>query len=301
VAELAPISDATLAARTVAGALGVREHVGRDWRETLSEELSNRDILIVLDDCEQVVSACAELVQSLLERCPHVRVLATSREPLDVAGEVTWVVGPLSYSDPNAGSPGLVSEAVQLFLERARAVAPTFARDDAALTTIAEICWRLDGLPLAIELAAARVPLQSPVEILRSLDQPFTLLTNGRRTSPKRHQTLADAVGWSYDLLAPDERLFFERLAIFVGGCDVGAAEDVAGYGLAQRGTALEFLTRLVTKSLVVAAPGKFGATRYRMLETLPQFALTRVSEDEGSAGKPAGSVQFRDISTGSA
>jgi predicted ATPase/DNA-binding CsgD family transcriptional regulator len=222
----------------------------------------------VLDNCEHLLDACAELVVALLGGAPGLTLLATSREPIGVPGEATWRVPSLSVAD----------EAVALFTDRARLAQIDFAVTDDNAATVAEICQRLDGMPLAIELAAARVRALSVVEILDSLHDRFRLLTGGARTAVRRQQTLRASVDWSHALLTETERVLLRRLAVFLGGFDLDAAQSVAGADGLERYQVLDQLTLLVDKSLVVAENIR-GRTRYRLLETVRQYALEKLGE----------------------
>jgi predicted ATPase/DNA-binding CsgD family transcriptional regulator/tetratricopeptide (TPR) repeat protein len=230
-------------------------------------------MLVVLDNCEHLLDASAELVVALLGAAAGLTLLATSREPIGVGGEVSWRVPSLSLAD----------EAVELFGDRARHARPDFALTESNAVAVGEICRRLDGVPLAIELAAARVRALSVVEILEGLHDRFRLLTRGARTALRRHQTLRASVDWSHALLTEPERILFRRLAVFLGGFDLDAAQAVAGGGEPQRYQVLDQLTLLVDKSLVVADDAG-GRTRYRLLETMRQYALEKLGES-GEAG----------------
>jgi predicted ATPase len=206
--ELAPLGDEALVPGAVAAALAIREVPGQPLTDTLATALSAKRLLLVLDNCEHLVAACAALVERLLRACPQVRVLATSREALAVAGETAWRVPSLSLPDSadGAASESLIrSEAIALFVERARAVLPSFALSGDNGPAVAEVCWRLDGMPLAVELAAARVTLLAPEQILARLDDCFGLLRTTSRSAPTRQQTLWATVAWSYDLLSADD------------------------------------------------------------------------------------------------
>jgi non-specific serine/threonine protein kinase len=281
--ELAPLSDPALAARSVAAALGVREQAGRPLVSTLAGALQERCLLLVLDNCDHLLDACATLAEALLGACPRLTVLATSRQPLGVAGEVAWRVPSLDLPEatvqPTAATLAGV-DAVRLFVDRARLVQPSFAVTDANADTVHRLCARLDGLPLAIELAAARLGVLSPDDILARLDDRFRLLTGGARTAPPRQQTLRATLDWSYDLLAPDEQVVFQRLAVFAGGWTLAAAETVCADATIAPGAVLDLLARLVDRSLVVAETGAGGTTHYRLPETLRQYAAERLGAD---------------------
>jgi predicted ATPase/class 3 adenylate cyclase/DNA-binding CsgD family transcriptional regulator len=266
--DLAPIADPELVAVTVARALGLPDQPGRPTMDTLLRFVCDRQMLVVLDNCEHLLDASAELVVALLSGAARLTLLATSREAIGVAGEVSWRVPSLSPAD----------EAIELFTDRARHARPDFTITDDNAATVGEICARLDGVPLAIELAAARVRALSLAEILDSLHDRFRLLTGGARTAVRRQQTLRASVDWSHALLTGPERVLFRRLAAFLGGFDFDAAQAVAGGGDVERYQVLDQLTLLVDKSLVVAESSS-GRTRYRLLETVRQYALEKLGE----------------------
>ncbi len=280
-AELAPLSDASLTAQVIASALGVQEEMRRPLLETLGDFLKTKELLLLLDNCEHLLEACATLADLLLRACPRLRILATSREPLGIAGETVFRVPSLSLPDPEELPPGeqLVQyEAVRLFVDRARAVHPGFAVTDRNAPALAQACHRLDGIPLAIELAAARVSALTVEQIAVRLDQRFRLLTGGSRTAMPRQQTLRAAVDWSYDLLSEQERLLLRRLSVFAGGWALEAAEGVClGDGIEEY-EVLDLLSVLVNKSLV-QAEGRGGEVRYRLLETVRQYAREKLQE----------------------
>ncbi|MFE9686964.1 BTAD domain-containing putative transcriptional regulator [Streptomyces sp. NPDC006285] len=294
-AELAPVDDPRAVPEAVLTAVGARETVLRsagaeemrvvtdrhdDPLVRLTEHCAKRRMLIVLDNCEHVVDAAARLVEQLLERCPGLTVLATSREPLGVPGELLRPVEPLP--EPYA---------LRLFADRGAAARPGFRIEDDP-EAAAEICRRLDGLPLAIELAAARLRMLTPRQIADRLDNRFRLLTSGSRTVLPRQQTLRAVVDWSWDLLDGDERDVLRRLSVFAGGCDLAAAEAVCGPA------ALEALGSLVDKSLVVATPsGSEGEMRYRLLETVAEYAGQRLdASGERSAAERAHLTYYREL-----
>jgi predicted ATPase/DNA-binding CsgD family transcriptional regulator len=266
--DLAPITDPDLVPVTVARALGLPDQPGRSTMDTLTRFVADRQVLVVLDNCEHLLDASAALVNALLATAAGLTFLTTSREPIGVAGEVSWRVPSLSLRD----------EAIVLFTDRARHARPEFVVTDDNAAVVAEICARLDGLPLAIELAAARVRALSLAEILESLHDRFRLLTGGARTAVRRQQTLRASVDWSHALLTEPERVLFRRLAAFLGGFDLDAAQAVAGGGDVQRYQVLDQLSLLIDKSLVVADDSR-GRTRYRLLETVRQYALERLGE----------------------
>jgi non-specific serine/threonine protein kinase len=291
--ELAPLTDPALVAPAVAAAIGVREESGQPLLATLLAALRARHLLLVLDNCEHLLDACAQLAEVLLRGCPHLRILATSREALGIGGEVARRVPSLVAPPP--GQLPLVErlteyEAVQLFVERALAVQPAFVVTEQNAPAVAQLCWRLDGIPLALELAAARVRVLTVEQITSRLGDRFRLLTGGSRTALRRQQTLAAAIDWSHDLLTDLERALLRRLAVFAGGWTLETAEGVGvdeGAGdWGARGPApstqhlapilaadvLDLLTGLVDKSLVLAE-GQGTDTRYRLLETIRQYA----------------------------
>ncbi|MDX6242041.1 MAG: hypothetical protein QOG10_6933, partial [Kribbellaceae bacterium] len=267
-ADLAPIAHAEVVPLTVARALGLPDQPGRSITETLLRSVRDRRLLVVLDNCEHLLEASAQLVNDVLAGCSRVTILATSREPLMVAGEVNWQVPSLSLTD----------EAVELFTDRARRARPDFTVTEDDSETVTEICRRLDGMPLAIELAAARVRALSLDEIVGSLHDRFRLLTGGARTAVRRQQTLRASVDWSHALLTEPERILFRRLAVFMGGFDLDAAQAVAGTSEVERFQVLDQLSLLVDKSLVVAE-NSGGRARYRLLETVRQYAQEKLGE----------------------
>jgi predicted ATPase/class 3 adenylate cyclase/DNA-binding CsgD family transcriptional regulator len=266
--DLAPITNPDVVPVTAARALGLPDQPGRSTMETLLRFVRDRQTLVVLDNCEHLLEASATLVSSLLEAAPGLTVLATSREPLGVRGEAMWQVPSLSLAD----------EAIELFTDRARLAKTDFSVSDDNASAVAEICRRLDGMPLAIEFAAARVRALSLAEIVDSLHDRFRLLTGGSRTAVRRQQTLRASVDWSHALLSEPERVLFRRLAVFLGGFGLDAARAVAASDVAERYQVLDQLSLLVDKSLVVAESTD-GPTRYRLLETVRQYALEKLGE----------------------
>ncbi len=294
---LAPITDPALVASTVAQALGVRENPALTILEALREHLGTRPVLLVLDNFEQVTAA-APVVADLLGACPGVKALVTSRVVLHLRGEHEFPVPPLALPDPQQPASGAALSqyaAVELFIQRAKAARPGFAIDDDNAPAVAEICYRLDGLPLAIELAAARIKLFSPRAMLARLEKPLDLLRGGARDLPDRHQTLRQAIAWSYDLLEEDEQVLFRRLAVFVGGCTLDAAEAVC----AADGTldALDGVAALVDKSLLRREDDPDGEPRFQMLETIREFGLQRLAAaNEADALRRAHAAFFGDL-----
>ena len=284
--ELASLADPVLVPQALASTLGAREQPGRSPTETLSDYLGTKKVLVVLDNCEHLVEACAELAETLVQSCLGLRVLATSREALGITGEVAWPVPSLSLPDlrrlPNI--EGLSRyEAARLFVERTVAVKPSFALTEHNASAVAQVCYRLDGIPLALELAAARTKVLSVKQIADRLDDCFGLLSSGGRTAMPRHKTLHATMDWSHDLLPEGERTLFPRLSVFAAGFSLEAAESVcAGEGLERDGV-LEPLSNLVDKSLVVARE-EGGEARYRLLETVRQYGKEKLDKawDEG-------------------
>ena len=266
--DLAPITHPDLVPVTVARAFGLTDQPGRVALDIVLRSIGDRRVLVVLDNCEHLSDACATLAAALLGGCPAVTLLATSREPIRAVGEITWQVPSLSLDD----------EAIDLFIDRARQVRPDFAVTDENRATVTEICRRLDGMPLAIELAAARIRALSVTEIVDSLHDRFRLLTGGARTAVRRQQTLRASVDWSHALLTGPEQVLFRRLAVFMGGFDLDAAQAIGGGHDVERFQVLDQLTLLVDKSLVVAEDIK-DRTRYRLLETVRQYALEKLGE----------------------
>ncbi len=280
--ELAALSDPALLPQAAARVLEVAESLDRPWMETLSAYLQPRHLLLILDNCEHLRSACAELAGKLLLTAPGLKILATSREPLAVPGETAWLTPSLSLPSPQelARPPAELLtylpqfDAIRLFLERAVSVRSTFALTTRSAAAVAQVCRRLDGIPLAIELAAARVNVLTAEQIAARLEDSFALLTDGSRsTLMPRHQTLRAALDWSHNLLSEAERRLFRRLAVFAGGFALEAAEAIcSGDGLI-RAEVLEVLSRLVGKSLVMADIEGGTEARYRLLEAIRQYA----------------------------
>jgi predicted ATPase/class 3 adenylate cyclase len=267
-AELAAVTDQDAVAAAISQALRLAVNPGRPALEALLDALEPQDVLIMLDNCEHLIDGCAKTAQAILRRCPKVHLLATSREPLGISGETIYRVPSLSLPGPDEAGPLAPgsSDAVALFADRARAQGVALSVDEQAGPLVVSICRRLDGMPLAIELAAARLRSMSLAELHDRLDQRFRLLTGGSRTALERQQTLRATVGWSYSLLTGAERLLLARLSVFAGGFDLDAAEAVGGFGDLDVLDVADLLGSLVDKSLVVAEPA--GAIlRYRLLE----------------------------------
>jgi predicted ATPase/class 3 adenylate cyclase len=279
--ELAPVSNPERVVDAIAEVLSVREQADRSLIETLEIELCDDRRLLILDNCEHLIEACAHLVDRLLASCANLHVLTSSREPLHVEGEVTLHVPALTL--PKDGSTDVeslkASEAGLLFLERARAVLPDFELTLSNRQAVQQVCQRLDGIPLAIELAAARVPVMPVAQIAARLDHVFRLLTGGSRTALPRQQTLQATIDWSYQMLSPVEKNFFQRLSIFAGGWTLDAASMVCKDQAIDEYLALDLLTNLVEKSLVILDRRPGRERRYRFLETLRQYARVKLEE----------------------
>lgn len=278
--ELGELSDPDLLADTVVAALGLRKQSSDPSLELLAEHLADRRVLLVLDNCEHLVEAAAVLSETLLRQCPGLRILATSREPLGIGGEAVMRVPPLTVSDPDRPSSlqGLAEhDAVTLFAQRAEATAPGFVLSEANRVTITRICQRLDGLPLAIELAAARLRVLSPQQILDRLTDRYRLLTVGSRGAPVRQQTLKLSIDWSYDLCEPVEQQLWARLSVFAGGFELDAAESL-GTGLLAREEVMDVVARLVDQSILIREEASTVA-RYRLLESLREYGYQKLRE----------------------
>ena len=279
--ELAPLADPGLVPQAVATVLGLKEEPGKPIEQTLAHYLKDKRLLLLLDNCEHLLDGCARLVDTLVRQCPTLTILASSREALGIAGEQTYRVPSLSLPDPkqlHTLASVAPFEAVQLFIDRALLARADFEFTSQSASTLASICYRLDGIPLAIELAAARLRSLSLEEINRKLDQRFRLLTGGSRTALPRQQTLRALIDWSYDLLNQSEQTLFCRLAVFAGGWMLEAVQQVCSDESADEWDAVDLLTSLIEKSLVTAEDCN-GATRYRLLETVRQYARDRLLE----------------------
>jgi predicted ATPase/DNA-binding CsgD family transcriptional regulator len=288
--ELAPLSDPSLVPQAVATALGVREQPGGSLTGTLSGYLRTRKLLLVLDNCEHLIQASADLADTLLRSCPELRVLATSREALGITGEVGWPVPPLSLPDLRR-LPDVESlpryESARLFVERAVAVKPTFALTEQNAPSVAQVCYRLDGIPLALELAAASMKVLPVEQIADRLDDCFKVLAAGSRTAMPRHRTLHATMDWSHELLGWEERVLFRRLSVFAGGFTLEAAEAACAGEDIEGDEVLGLLSHLVDKSLVMAWE-EGGEARYRLLETVRQYGREKLvgSGEEAEVGR---------------
>ncbi|WP_040700061.1 protein kinase domain-containing protein [Nocardia vinacea] len=278
--ELAAVSDASLLVDVVAARTGAREQLGKAWLDVLVEYLSSRKALLVLDNCEHMVDAVAELTGTLLRSCPNLRILVTSREPLNIAGEAVLRLSPLAVPEPDQ-EPTLLGlsrfDAVTLFTDRAAAAVPGFELDEDNKSAIARICARLDGLPLAIELAAARMRTISPQQILKRLDDRYALLTRGTRNAPARQQTLRWCVDWSYELCTAVEQRLWSRLSIFTGSFELDDAEQICGTDLTPD-SPLDVLSSLLDKSILIREQTP-TVVRFRLLETLRHYGREKLQE----------------------
>ncbi len=285
--ELAALTDPAFVPQAVATAVGVSEDENRPAMAALAAAFAAPSLLI-LDNCEHLIAACALLAASLLRACPNLRILATSREPLRVSGETIWRVPPLTLPAAAATATSLAeSEAAQLFVERARGRLPDFALTEENAAAVATICQRLDGMPLALELAAARVAVLPVGQLAARLDDALRVLTVGERTAPPRQQALRATLDWSNALLTAEEQAVLRRLAVFAAGWELEAAEAVCGAGEIARADVLELLGQLVEKSLVAMAE-EGGAARYQMLEVVRQYASERLAASGETEECPA-------------
>jgi predicted ATPase/DNA-binding SARP family transcriptional activator len=291
--ELAPLEDPADVPRELAAAIGCREQPDVELSRTIADRLAEGTNLLILDNCEHLIDAAAAVTAPLLEAAPSLRVLATSRSPLRVVGEVVHRVPSMSVPGPEATSTALEDyEAVRLFVERAKSQRGDFAIAPANAVAVASVCVRLDGIPLALELAAARMRTMSVVDIERHLDDRFRLLTGGARTAPARQQRLESLIDWSHDLLNEQERAVLRRLTVFAGGFDLVAAEAVAACSLVDRRDVLDVVASLVDKSLLQVDTSGITA-RYRMLETVRAYATLKMDEEERQSARSAHAHHF--------
>jgi predicted ATPase len=285
--DLTALAQPGLVPSAIAATLGVREHPRRQLLDVLADHVRAAELLLVLDNCEHVVDEVATVADGLLRSSPNLRILATSRERLGLIGETVRQVSGLGVPPPGVtGVEGVGrADAVRLFVDRAAAVQPGFELTDATAGTVAELCRRLEGLPLALELAAAGVPVWGVRQIAAELDNPLHLLTHGGRGAPARHRTLRAMVDWSYGLLDDAQRRLFDRLAVFVGGFTLPAVEAVCGDADDGALPMAQVLAQLVDKSLVAVESAGAGPPRYRMLEALRAYASERLQESDGADG----------------
>jgi non-specific serine/threonine protein kinase len=285
-ADLAPLADDSAVPQAVASLFDIRHDSGRPLRDTIGRGLRGQQVLLVLDNCEHVVDACAALAQTLLDHTPDVVMLVTSREPLGIAGETVWRVPSLAMPQHGEDAPAEGLEplgrhgAIALFVDRARAVDRAFTLTPDNAAAVVEICRRLDGIPLAIELAAARLRVLSIDQIRERLHDRFTLLTGGSRTVAARQRTLEATLDWSYQLLSRPEQRLLRRLAVFARDCTIESAEAVCAGGDIERADVLELVSRLADRSLVSVESGPDGERRYRLLETVRHYARMRLLDD---------------------
>jgi predicted ATPase/class 3 adenylate cyclase len=293
--DMASVLDPTLIATMVATTLRLREQPGQTMSETLTAFLRDKRLLLILDNCEQIVGACAQLADRLLKSCHDLHILATSREGLGISGETTWRVPSLptpSSQDLKCFERIAESPAVRLFVDRAVSVVPDFQLTAKNAPAVAKVCQRLDGIPLAIELAAARVKMISPEEIALRLNDRFRLLTGGSRTALPRHQTLRAAIDWSYHLLGGAEGVLFRRLSLFPGSFSLEVAESICEGPDLDSMDIMDSVSRLVDKSLLILEPSE-GSARYRMLETIREYAFDRLRESGETAQLQSQFLEF--------
>lgn len=284
--ELAALSDPVLVPQALASVVGIPERSGFTVTEALSDALRHKHLLLVLDNCEHLLAACVQLIETLLRTCPQLRVLVTSREALTITGETIWLVLPLRVPNSYQPSPieGLLTyEAVQLFYERARSVLPSFTLTAENAPAVVQVCRRLDGMPLALELAAARMRALSVEQILARLDDAYRLLTGGSRSALPRQQTLRAAMDWSYTLLSADEQAFFRRLSVFAGSFSLEAAAAICAGEPGEADDVLDLLSALIDKSLVLMEQ-RHGEARYHLLETIRQYGQEKLQENAEAA-----------------
>lgn len=276
--ELGDLRDAVLLIEVVAARLRVRERAPRSIKDSLVEHLAPRQVLLVLDNCEHLLDAVAGLAADLLHACPHLRILTTSREPLDIGGEVVFRVPPLTVPDRTSSLRGIPRyDAVTLFRERAVAAVSDFAVTDDNQAVVSSICRKLDGMPLPIELAAARIRVMSPEQILQRLTDRFALLTTGPRGAPSRQQTLRLSVDWSHELCSDHERLAWSRLSVFAGGFELDAAQHICSLD-GGIGDTVDAVTALVDKSILLREQSG-TVVRFRMLETIREYGRAKARQ----------------------
>jgi predicted ATPase/DNA-binding winged helix-turn-helix (wHTH) protein len=279
--DLAPLTEESLVPQAIMSALAIHEHSGKAPIQTLCDHLRPRTLTLVLDNCEHLIKTTATLVDALLQMCPELKIVATSRECFGIKGEIEFPVSPLSLpEDPQTQSPDqlLKSDAIRLFVDRAVVSSPRFAFTDHNARLVVELCQRLDGIPLAIELAAARLKVLTLEQTVARLDDCFLLLSGSKRTELPRHQTLRATIDWSYNLLSEQERALQRRLSVFAGKCTLEAVEETCAFDDIDRRGVLDLISHLIDKSLVLMTEDK-GAARYRVLETIRQYGLRKLEE----------------------
>jgi len=282
IAELAPLTDPLLLSVTIAGALGISEQPGQDSLETLQNYLKQKEILIILDNCEHLIDESAVIAEKLLQNCTGLKILATSREALRSQGEIVYRVLSLAHPEPDQKNTPLELsqyESVRLFIERALAVNTAFRVNNDNAPALAQICIQLDGIPLAIELAAARIKVLSVEKICEKLDDRFRLLTGGKRTALPRQQTLKAMIDWSYDLLSENEKVLFQRLSVFSGGWSLAAAEEICSCDNIESYDVMDIHSNLLDKSLISTVESS-GTIRFYMLESIKQYAKEKLASD---------------------
>ncbi|WP_223853497.1 ATP-binding protein [Microbispora bryophytorum] len=287
--ELARLQDPGMLYHTITAALGIADQSPREGADTLAEWLAERELLLILDTCEHLVDACAHLTQKLLDTAPHLRILATSRRSLNAPGEYTASVPPLTLPGDNPSDNPFTNEAVELFGARASAVVPDFAVDEDNITAVTELCRRLDGIPLAIELAAVRLRTLSVEQILALLADRFSLLAGASRTALPRHQTLRAAIGWSHELCEPAERLLWARLSVFAGDFELEAARHVCAGDALPSDRILDVIGGLVDKSVLLSfpTPGRSALPADRHAAAVRRRVAGQARRDAGPASPP--------------
>lgn len=280
--ELAPLSDPAFITTTIARTLGINEHPGQESEMSLINYLKYKELLIIMDNCEHLIGACAEIAEKILQSCPKIKIITTSREALKCSGELTYKLLSLTHPDiKQVISPLQLSqyEAVRLFIERALSINQKFRVNNENAPALAQICYHLDGIPLAIELASARIKLMSVEKICEKLDDRFRLLTGGKRTALPRQQTLKAMIDWSYDLLTEKEKILFQRLSVFTGGWTFEAAEEICSDEKIDLNEILDIHSNLIDKSLINSTEIS-GAIRFNLLETIKSYANEKLGED---------------------
>ena len=275
--ELAAVNDPEFLTAAIINSLGIKEELKKTPEETLTDHLRDKEILIILDNCEHLINACADLTERLLSSCPKLKIIATSRESLNCSGEQIFKIPALSHPDPNSkDTPEQLTqyESVRLFIERALSVNPKFRVNNENAPALADVCSRLDGIPLAIELAAARIKTLSIEKIFERLDDRFNLLTGGKRTALPRQQTLRALIDWSYDLLTESEKIIWSRLSVFSGGWTLEAAEEICSDNTIKKNDIIDHLSELVEKSIIIYNESK---ERYNILETIKQYGREKL------------------------